>query len=187
MSAFTALYAVIIGFYFGSRAYEKIKELKDAEEVLKIQYIMDEIGADEFREKRWVLRGLKPNSQLEMKKDKDKNEITITHEGGDNIAISGIRMIMKVNKVKKKFDLLPSNSKQDKDIFEVTDKMVIKMEQKKVTFEVENKPIPSHIYDDGVAMAEWNNTVDVEVNVVYKPTNEIISTMKWPINPPPSK
>lgn len=178
MSAFTALYAVIIGFYFGSRAYEKIKELKDAEEVLKIQYITDEIGKDEFREKRGVLRGLKPNAQLVLLKPiiSTEKKITIKHNGGDAIYLKDIMVIIKVKKQKTKFGLAPSDSK--KDDFTVTEEMVIDMEKGKETITVEGIAIKKNdISDDGVAKV-WNLNEEVEVNVVYKPTNEIISPME---------
>jgi len=83
IAAFTAVYLVIIGFYFGSRLYEKIKEIKDAEEALKIQYIIDEIGEEEFNKKMGVLKGTSPNSQLEQESDEKK--ITIEHKGGIDI------------------------------------------------------------------------------------------------------
>ena len=180
MSAFTALYAVIIGFYFGSRAYEKIKEPKDAEEVLKLQYIMDEIDSAVFKEKLIVLRGLKPNAQLELLKPIKLDSIIIKHKGGDVIDLEDIRVIITGNNVKKKFDLLPSESKQDKDVFEVADKMIIKIENGKVKIKVGNKSIP--ISDEKVSMAKWDGTKEIEIDVVYRPTNEIIRTMKEPVN-----
>jgi NADH:ubiquinone oxidoreductase subunit 5 (subunit L)/multisubunit Na+/H+ antiporter MnhA subunit len=67
ITAFATIYVVIIGFYFGSRIYEKIKEIKNAEETLKFHYIMDEIEVADFREKMKVLRGLKTKLQLEVK------------------------------------------------------------------------------------------------------------------------
>jgi hypothetical protein len=178
ISAFTALYAVIIGFYFGSRAYEKIKELKDADEVLKIQYIMDEIGKDEFTEKRGVLRGLKPNAQLVLLKPiiSTEKKITIKHNGGDAIYLKDIMVIIKVKKLKTKFGLAPSDS--EKDDFKVTEEMVIDMETGKETITVDGIDIKKNdLSDDGVAEV-WNLNEEVEVNVVYKPTNEIISPME---------
>ena len=83
ITAFTTVYVLIIGFYFGSRVYEKIQEIKNAEEALKIQYIMGEIGSDVFKKKMGVLKGTSPNSQLEQKSDEKK--ITIEHKGGIDI------------------------------------------------------------------------------------------------------
>jgi uncharacterized membrane protein len=139
ISAFTALYAVIIGFYFGSRAYEKIKELKDAEEVLKIQYITDEIGKDEFREKRGVLRGLKPNAQLVLLKPiiSTEKKITIKHNGGDAIYLKDIEVVIKECGKKTPLDLAQYVSNEA--YFKVTEVMVIDM--KKGTIEVDNNNI----------------------------------------------
>jgi len=83
IKGFTTVYLVIIGFYFGSRVYEKIKEIKDAEEVLKIQYIMDEISEKEFKDKMEVLKGTSPSPQLEPESDVKK--MTIEHKGGIDI------------------------------------------------------------------------------------------------------
>lgn len=166
MSAFTALYAVIIGFYFGSRAYEKIKELKDAEEVLKIQYIADEIGEDEFTEKRGVLRGLKPNSQLEIEKDEN---ITILHRGGDDIPIRDIRIII-MGKTGK-LDLGPSDKKK---YFEVTDKMVISTENGKIVVTIKSTDYTKEFPNREV----WDANEAVKVYVVYRPTKEIIDESK---------
>lgn len=55
--AFTGVYTVIISFYFGSRIYEKIKEIKNAEELLKIQFLLGDINSKDFRRKMNELRG----------------------------------------------------------------------------------------------------------------------------------
>lgn len=140
MSAFTALYTVIIGFYFGSRAYEKIKELKDAEEVLKLQYIMDEIDSDVFKKKLVVLRGLKPNAQLEIIEPitSEKKKITIKHKGGDAIYLKDIMVIIKVSgkKCGKKIDLAQYVSSEA--YFKVTDVMVIDLKEGTITVDNEN-------------------------------------------------
>lgn len=100
LSAFTTVYLVIIGFYFGSRVYEKIKEIKDADEVLKIQYIMDEISEEDFDKKMEKLqRKVIPNSQLEITEIASaENKITIKHQGGENINLKDIRIIINVEK-----------------------------------------------------------------------------------------
>ena len=177
ITAFTTLYAIIIAFYFGSRVYEKIKEIKDAEDALKIQYIMDEIDKDEFRFKSGVLRGIKPNSELELSGSlvSTEKKVTIKHTGGDAICLKEIWVIIKVDKVKTKFGLATSDSKND--YFNVTEEMVINLEKGKVTVESIKIVIEEDtISADGVAKA-WVLDKEVEVTVVYKQTNEIISPM----------
>ena len=83
IATFTTVYIVIIGFYFGSRVYEKIKETKDAEETLKIRYVLDEIDETDFNTKMGVLKGIPPNSQPEQTSDEKK--ITVEHKGSIDI------------------------------------------------------------------------------------------------------
>ncbi len=176
ISAFTALYAVIIGFYFGSRAYEKIKELKDAEEVLKIQYITDEIGEDEFREKRGVLRGITPNSQLKIIEPitSEKKRITIKHNGGADIYLKAIDVVIKVCGKKTTLDL--AQYVGNEDYFKVTEIMVIDM--KKGTITVDDVNIIKENISSDALTTEWKSCEEIEVDVVYKPTKEIISPME---------
>lgn len=176
ISAFTALYAVIIGFYFGSRAYEKIKELKDTDEVLKIQYIMDEIGADEFREKRGVLRGITQNSQLKIIEPitREEKRITIKHNGGADIYLKAIDVVIKVCGKKTTLDL--AQSVGNEDYFKVTDVMVIDM--KKGTIAVDDVNIIKENISSDALTTEWKSGDEIEVDVVYKPTKEIISPME---------
>jgi len=103
-------------------------------------------------------------------------KITIKHNGGDAIYLKDIMVIIKVKKLKTKFGLAPSDS--EKDDFKVTEEMVIDMETGKKTITVERIDIKKNdISDDGVADV-WKLDEEVEVNVVYKPTNEIISPME---------
>jgi uncharacterized membrane protein len=207
ITAFTTVYVVIIGFYFGSRVYEKIKEIKNAEEALKIQYIMDEISEDDFDNKMEKLRRrIKPNSQLKILKPikSNKKEITIEHRGGENIGLKDIMMVIKIDKKRIKFDLIPSDNNKDgeepkSNVFVVNDEMVIDMDKiiadDRDVITVNGKSISvkkKDIYDDigdefkwkkGEKLT-WEKSMKVEVNVIYKPTKEIISTMKKEIDDP---
>ena len=122
ITAFTTVYLVIIGFYFGSRVYEKIKEIKDAEEALKIQYIMDEIEEDVFNKKMKKLRG-RINSQLRINATEGPNEITIEHRGGDDIDLKDTMIVIKMNEKETKINPVARAT----NMFKVTHKMVIDM------------------------------------------------------------
>ena len=177
IDAFTTVYIIIIGFYFGSRVYEKIKEIKNAEDALKIQYIMDEIDSAEFNKKTKELRG-RINSQLRINATESPKEITIEHRGGDDIDLKDTKIVIKMNEKQIKIDPVACAS----NMFKVTHKMVIYMEktttQDAITVTdiiVNNKStgVKKEYISNGIT--EWKKGKKVEVDVVYKPTKEIIS------------
>lgn len=127
ITAFATIYVVIIGFYFGSRVYEKIKEIKNAEETLKIRYIMDDIEFDEFKTKTEVLKGLKTKPLLEIKAIKKGHKITIEHKGGDAIDLKNAKIKIEVNEKKAWIDFVAHACK--KDVFEEEEKMEIDMDE----------------------------------------------------------
>jgi hypothetical protein len=127
ITAFATIYVVIIGFYFGSRVYEKIKEIKNAEETLKIRYIMDDIEFDEFKTKTKVLKGLKTKPLLEIKAIKRGHKITIEHKGGDAIDLKNAKIKIEVNEKKAWIDFAAHACK--KDVFEEEEKMEIDMDE----------------------------------------------------------
>lgn len=187
---FLYVYIVIIGFYFGSRLGERIKtftELKDLDplDIAKKRYAMGDIDFDAFKKIRTDLA--KPISQLKVIKATE-NEIRIKHEKGDDIDLKDVRMIIKANKKKTKIDPVAVSTGK-KDVFEVTDEMVIHMKQVitpgKDAIEVDSKStgVESNHISDGITDNEWKKNKDFEVIVIYKRIGEIISEMKGKIDP----
>jgi hypothetical protein len=136
-------------------------------------------------------RKITPNSQLVISEIRsDKKQITIEHQGGENINLKDIRIIIKVGDEKPtKFDLVIANSKKDGEepkltVFEATDKMVIDMDKiiknEDDGITVNGKPIgvKNNSYDDIGEGFEWKKDTKVEVSVIYKPTKEILSVKK---------
>ncbi|KAF5413609.1 MAG: hypothetical protein C5S38_06005 [Candidatus Methanophagaceae archaeon] len=194
ITAFGLVYIVIIGVYFGSRVYEKIKEITNAEEVLKIEYILDEIDDGAFRKKMKEIRGIKPNTQLRISETKkmptsqsSKPQITIIHEGGDAIDLKDVRMIIEVNKKMTRVDPVVRNGK--KNIFGEGDVMKIYMDKilgrKSDAVKVNDMPtdVESGDISSGITADWWNSGEEVEVIIIYKPTGKIISEMKREIDP----
>ena len=176
ITAFTSVYLVIIGFYFGSRVYEKIKENKDAENALKIQYIMDEIDEHEFKEKMWVLRGVK----LLFEVTTNDEQIIIHHKGGDDIHLKKINIIIKVKGREMKISFKSNGDKEY--VFKVTDKIFIDMKNGTKTIKLNNTEIKGDIVHGGID-ALWEKNAEVEVYMVYTSNKEIICSMKGKIDP----
>lgn len=185
ITAFATIYVVIIGFYFGSRIYEKIKEIKDAEETLKFQYIMDEIRVDDFEKKMKVLRGLKTKPQLEVKAIKKEHKITIKHKGGDTIGLKDAKVVIEMNE--KKIWIDPVAHAGGKDDFKEGEKMEINMGK-----EINNDDYPIKLVDkegtpadigskkkdicNCIADEDWTQGGNFEVTVIFTDTTgEIIS------------
>jgi hypothetical protein len=184
ITAFTTIYVVIIGFYFGSRVYEKIKEIKNAEETLKIRYIMDDIEVNEFHAKMKVLRGLKTTPLLEIKAIKGGHKITIEHKGGDAIDLKNAKVTIEMNKKKTWIDPVAHAGK--KDVFKEGEKMEIDMgdeiQDDDYPIKVANKETTK---DTGIKMksfcncitdGDWTPGGNVEITVIFTDTTgEIIS------------
>ena len=187
---FLYVYIVIIGFYFGSRLVERIKtfkELKDVDplDIAKKRYAMGDIDFDAFKKIKIDLV-TKPISQLKIIKATE-DEIRIKHEKGDDIDLKDVRMIIEANKKKTKIDPVARTSK--KDVFEVTDEMVIHMKQvitpEKDAIEIDSKStgVESSDISDGITDNEWKKNKDFKVIVIYKQIGETISEMKGKIAP----
>jgi uncharacterized membrane protein len=192
ITEFALIYVVIIGFYFGSRVYEKIKEIKNAEETLKFQYIMGEIEGRDFSKKMGVLRGLKTKPQLEIKAIRSEKKITIEHKGGDAIDLKDAKVIIEMNKKKTWID--PVAHAGGKDDFKEGEKMEIDMgdEIKVNVFPIKvvdnetttDTGIKSEDFCNCITNDDWIKGGNVEITVIFRDTTgEIISVNeKCPIN-----
>lgn len=76
---------------FGSRIYEKVKEIKDAEELLKIEFILDEINSDEFRKKMKELREKTINIEnIMVNSTKEKVTIAVRNIGSEEVTVDRV-------------------------------------------------------------------------------------------------
>ena len=186
---FLYVYILIIGFYFGSRMVEKIGAFKqlgvNSLEIAQARYAMGDIDAETFRNIRINLVTA-PISRLKISATSDHKKITIKHEKGNDIDLKNIRIIIKINGKTTKVDPVARAGKRD--VFEVTDNIVIHVEKiitpadDAITVNDNSTGVKKEDISVGITEEEWKKDKEVEVTLIYEPHGEIISEAKVKID-----